>query len=196
MSEHPSAHVHLSTSRAVRHHLAVVIVYLAVGVLAGWLYAASMPTTYTSTTRVLVNPSVGNPFVPTPSSVRQDELTSLETEAQVAHSAEVLGTVAEGSSLTIDELERGLQVTVPPNTQIVEITYSASDPVAAQQVADAAADAYLANRDGRFNEVNDARIERVDTRTQTVVTELRAATEGARRGTPAERLYQRKLADA
>ena len=196
MSEHPSAHGHISTSRAVRHHLAVVIVYLAVGVLAGWLYAASMPTTYTSTTRVLVNPSVGNPFVPTPSSVRQDELTSLETEAQVAHSAEVLGTVAEGSSLTIGELERGLQVTVPPNTQIVEITYSASDPVAARQIADAVANAYLANRDRRFNEVNDARIERVETRTQTVVAELRAAAKGARRGTLAERLFERKLADA
>ena len=44
------------------------------------------PTTYTSTARVLVNPSVGNPFVPTPASVRQDELTSLETEAQVVRS--------------------------------------------------------------------------------------------------------------
>ena len=43
---------------------------------------------------MLVNPSVGNPFAPTPASVRQDELTSLETEAQVARSAEVLGAVA------------------------------------------------------------------------------------------------------
>ena len=85
---------------------------------------------------------------------------------------------------------------MPPNTQILEITYSASDPVVAQQVADAVANAYLANRDRRFDEVNAARIERVETRTLTVVTDLRAATAAAQTGTAAERLFQEQLADA
>ena len=196
-SENPSTHGRISTSRAVRHHLVVVICCVALGGLAGWLYAASAPTTYTSTARVLVNPSVGNPYVPTPASVRQDEQTSLQTEAEVVRSAEVLGAVAgQGPALTTSQLQRGVQVTVPPNTQILQITYSASDPVVAQQIADAVAKAYLDNRQRRFNEVNATRIERVETRTQSVVNELRAATAAAQKGSAAERAFQAQLADA
>ena len=195
-SEHPPAHRHVSTPRAVRHHLAVVICCIALGALAGWLYAASMPATYTSTARVLVNPSAGNPFASTPASVRQDELTSLSTEAQVVRSEEVLGAVAESSGLTIGQLERGVQVTVPANTQILHISYSAGDRLVAQQVADAVANAYLANRDRRFEELNGARIERVETQTLSVVTDLRAATAAAQKGTAAERFFQSELANA
>jgi succinoglycan biosynthesis transport protein ExoP len=197
MSEHAATRGRISTARAVRHHLVVVIVCVALGDVLGALYAASVPTTYTSTARVLVNPSVGNPYAPTPASVRQDELTSLETEAQVARSAEVLDTVADqGPALATSALERGVQVTVPANTQILEISYSATDPVVAQQVADAVASAYLDNRDRRFNEVNAARIDRVETRTLSVVTELRAATAAAQKGDKAERFFQAELANA
>ena len=76
-SENPSTHGRISTSRAVRHHLAVVICFVARVASPGGSTPAPTPTTYTSTARVLVNPSVGNPYVPTPASVRQDELTSL-----------------------------------------------------------------------------------------------------------------------
>ncbi len=104
--------------------------------------------------------------MPTPSSVRQDELTSLETEAQVARSAEVLDAVAaQGTDLTTRQLETPVQVVVPPNTQILEISYSSTDPVVAQQVADAVAAAYLDNRARRFDDVNSARIDRVETQT-------------------------------
>ena len=140
-SEHQPTHGRTSTLLAVRHHLAVVLACLALGALAGWAYAQSLPATWTSSARVLVDPAVGNPFAPTPASVRQEELTSLETEAQVARSAEVLRAVAQQSTdLTTGQLERRVQVSVPPNTQILDISYSASDPVVAQQVATAVAD--------------------------------------------------------
>ena len=132
-------------ARAARHHVALVLVCLVLGTLAGWLYAGSRPSTYTSTSRVLVNPSVGNPFVPTPNSVRQDQLTSLETEAQVARSQEVLSTVAGTVGLPLKTLEKGVMVVVPPNTQILDIS-QAHAPAVAQQVANAVATAYLANR--------------------------------------------------
>ncbi|MCW2797916.1 Wzz/FepE/Etk N-terminal domain-containing protein [Nocardioides sp.] len=186
----------ISTFQAVRHHLAVVIVCLALGALVGWLYAASVPPSYTSTSKVLVNPSVGNPYAPTPASVRQDQLTSLETEAQVARSAKVLGPVAKASTLTTSAIERGLQITVPPNTQILEISFTAHHAVVAQQIAAAVATSYLDNRVGRFTKVNTARIQRVETQTIRVVNELRAATAAAQVGTPAERLFQAELASA
>jgi succinoglycan biosynthesis transport protein ExoP len=195
--DQPPAAGRTSAFPGVRHHLAVVIACLALGAFGGWAYGESSPTTYTSSARVLVNPSVGNPFAPTPSSVRQDELTSLETEAQVARSTQVLRAVArQGTDLTTSQLERRVQVTVPPNTQILEISYSAADPVVARQVANAVANAYLDNRARRFEEVNAARIKRVETQTLSVVSNLRAASAASQVGSPAERSFQSELADA
>lgn len=186
-----------STARAVRRHLALVVVCVVLGTLAGLLYASARPTTWTSTARVLVNPSVGNPFVPTPSAVRQDELTSLETEAQVARSAEVLDTLA-GQELpqTTAVLARGLQVVVPPNTQILEITYAGSDATLAQRTTELVAEAYLANRARRFDEVNAERIDRLQAQTEGVIDDLRSASAAAQSGTAAERLFQTQLATA
>ena len=184
-------------SRAVRHHLPVVLLFLMLGTVAGYFYASSAATTYTSTARVLVNPSSGNPFVPTPASVRQDELTSLETEAQVVRSDEVLEAVAaQIPSVSTAVIERRLQVTVPPNTQILEISYTAGDPARAEQIANAVATAYLDNRARRFEEVNQARIDRVEIRTEIVVKDLRAATDAAVTENDAERLFQEQMANA
>ena len=183
--------------RAVRHHVLVVVWCLANGLLIGWLLAAAQPASYSSTAHVLVNPTVGNPFAPAPASVRQDELTSLETEAQVARSAEVLSEVAaDNPPLTLRELQRGADVTLPPNTQVLEMTYTADAKEAAQRIADAWSVAYLANRDRRAGDVNAERIARVESQTQGVVDDLRAATAAAQRGTEAERLFQTELAGA
>jgi capsular polysaccharide biosynthesis protein len=150
-----------------------------------------------STARVMVNPSAGNPFVPAPASVRQDELTSLETEAQVVRSTEVLSLVADQlPGLTANELARGLQVAVPANTQILQISYSSADPDEARQVTDAVTGAYLDNRVRRFDEVNAARIGRVETQTIEVLNELHAATDAAQHGSGGERAFQVELADA
>jgi succinoglycan biosynthesis transport protein ExoP len=184
-------------SRAVRHHLAVVLACVALGAGIGWGYDESSPTSYTSSARVLVNPSAGNPYAPMPVSVRQDELTSLETEAEVARSVEVMGAVAARfSGLSAAELAARVQVVVPPNTQVLEISFSSTDAAIAQETTDAVADAYLDNRARRFSELNDARVERLETQTVRVVRDLRAATAAAQVGTDAERAFQAELADA
>ncbi len=186
-----------SILRAVRRHLTVVIVFLIMGVVIGWLVAAAQPATYTSTARVLVNPTIGNPFAPAPTSVRQDELTSLETEAQVARSAEVLAAVTdEFPSMTLGEIQRGVEITVPANTQVLEMSYTAGDPTVAQDVTDAVAQAYLANRDRRATDINVERIARVEKQTLGVVEDLRAATVAAQKGNDAQRLFQSELATA
>jgi succinoglycan biosynthesis transport protein ExoP len=202
-SEHPEhpeqrpTRTPVTTSKAVRHHLPVVLVCLLLGAWGGFLYASGSPTTYTSTARVLVNPSVGNPFVPTPASVRQDELTSLETEAQVVQSDEVLDVVAKQvPQVSVRTLERQVQVFVPANTQVLEISFTGGDPVVSQKVADGVAQAYLDNRANRFEQLNDERIQRVETRTTSVVDDLRTATSAAQHGGDGERLFQSELSDA
>ena len=198
-SDQTAARPPVSLSRAVRHHLPVVLVFLVLGALAGYLYAGSVKPAYTSTARVLVNPSVGNPFVPTPSSVRQDELTSLETEAQVARSDEVLGAVhtqyPEVSTVT---MRRNVGVLVPANTQILEIRFTAANPETAQTITNAVAAQYLANRAQRFTDLNNARITRVETRTTEVTAELKEHTKAAKDDTKSagERLYEQEMADA
>ena len=197
MSDQKFTRPPVSTSHAARHHLAVVLVCLVLGGLAGYLYAAGTPKTYLSSAKVLVNPSVGNPFVPTPAAVRQDELTSLETEAQVVRSDEVLGVVAaQVPTVSLTTLQRQVQVLVPANTQVLDIAFTGADPATTQQVVEAVANAYLANRSHRFDEVNNERIQRVESRTLIVVADLRAATAAAQHGSAGMRLFQQELADA
>ncbi|WP_298513139.1 Wzz/FepE/Etk N-terminal domain-containing protein [uncultured Nocardioides sp.] len=199
MSSESTAARHVSLSRAVRHHLPVVLVFFLLGAVAGYLYAGSVPTAYTSTARVLVNPSVGNPFVPTPSSVRQDELTSLETEAQVARSDDVLGAVhAQYPDVSLATMRKNIAVLVPANTQVLEISFTAGNADTAQAVTNAVADAYLANRAQRFETVNNERIARVETRTDQVVTDLRTHSKAAKDETQSagDRLFEQEMADA
>jgi polysaccharide biosynthesis transport protein len=192
----PSTPPRPSASVVVRRHLVLVGVFVVLGAIGGWFYGSSAPTTYTSTARVLVNPSVGNPFVPSASAVRQDELTSMETEAQVARSAEVLRTVAVDHPLTTAALQAGLQIVVPPNTQVLEISWTGADGVLAQEVTAAVAKSYLENRVRRFDAVNTHRIDQVDTQTARVVADLEAATAASHSGTPAARSFQSELATA
>ncbi|MEQ6902472.1 Wzz/FepE/Etk N-terminal domain-containing protein [Nocardioides sp. YIM 152588] len=183
-------------ARALQHRLPLIGAFALIGLVAGLLYALSLPAAYTSTTRVLINPAVGNPFVPTPSAVRQDELTSLETEAQVARSAEVLGPVAERAGLDLEELGRRVSISVPPNTQILEIVVTMANSAAAQQTAEDVAATYLKNRADRAESVNEARLEQVESRIREAVADLRAASEAALTSTGSDRAFQAHLATA
>lgn len=185
---------HTSTAHAVRHHLGWVLVCLLFGASIGWLSYTSAPSSFTSTARVLVNPSSGNPFVPTPSSVRQDEPSSLETEAQVLRSTEVLAqVVATHPEWTIGRLQRNLSVLVPPNTQILEISYTADDRTEAQAVTQAVADAFIANRAQRHDDVTAARIARIEERTAEVVAQMGAESELSQKGSEAEKLFHLEM---
>ncbi|QIG44397.1 hypothetical protein G5V58_17875 [Nocardioides anomalus] len=186
-----------STVRAVRHHLPLVLVCLFLGVVGGYLYAGSQVPVYTSTSRVLVDPSVGNPYVPSPSSVRQDELASLETEAQVVRSEEVLSAVLpQFPGLSLGALQRNVQVVIPPNTQVLDITFASEQQNLTQPVADAVAKAFLANRARRSDEVNQTRISRVESRTNAVMEDLRRATADAQSDNAATALYNEQLSGA
>ena len=53
-------------------------------------------------------------------------------------------------------------VVVPPNTQMLEISYAATTPGVAPAGRRRRRDAYLANRSTRFNDVNNTRVDRVN----------------------------------
>ncbi|MGN9784657.1 Wzz/FepE/Etk N-terminal domain-containing protein [Nonomuraea sp. ZG12] len=101
-----------------------------------------VPPAYTATTQVLVTP-VGTTEQVNQVTTRQREPLNLDTEAQIALSSVVAAKAAQAVRATALE---PAQVTVPPNSSVLSISYSAADPAAAAAGSRAYAEAYLAHR--------------------------------------------------
>lgn len=118
----------------------VLITAVFVGAAVG--FASTRTPTYAASTRVLVQgptalQTLGNAPVGAP--------VSLETERELVASTAVAQIAAEllGSSAVVGALLDHVSTSVPSNTQVLQITYSHSDPETARRGAQAFADAYL-----------------------------------------------------
>lgn len=130
------------------------------GVLSGLVLATAavfgLPSTYTSIAAVQVQPTGMGEFTGERSGRLAGEV-NLDTEAQVLVSDQVSSAVAQtlagtGTALTTRELREHVDVSVPPNSNVLEISYSATSPEGARAGAEAYADAYL---DLRRTQVDD-----------------------------------------
>ncbi len=130
----------------LRRRRLVAAVCLLAGVGAGAAALAMTPERYTAVAQVQVLPTGAQEQFNVPSS-RQRETLNLDTESQIARSA-VVSTLAAAILKYPDpeELREHVTVDVPPNSAILSISYSASDPRAAAAGAQAYAEAYLRNR--------------------------------------------------
>lgn len=145
---------------ALRHNALLIVALLTIGTLAGVAYGLRSADEHTARASILIAPLEGNPFNP---SGRGDDLLNLETEAQVVGSDPVARSVAErlGDGVSTIDLLAGLEVTVPPNTQILTIEYSASTDNNAIRRAQGFADSYLQYRRDRSETVVSSRSERI-----------------------------------
>jgi uncharacterized protein involved in exopolysaccharide biosynthesis len=102
------------------------------------------PTTYTSTSKMLVNPVALNP----PGSVPLGSTIDLATEAEVVRSQEVAQLAAQtmSGSVSAGAVLADTSVSYATGTQILFISCSASTASQAAQGANAVSDAYLSNR--------------------------------------------------
>lgn len=108
-------------------------------------YLAFAPRSYTADTSVLVTGTPGDNATAT----SNRGTINLDTEAQLVTSTGTLSTVATTLHLSGDDLSSlpsKVTVTVPPNSEILDISYVASSPARAQQGSLAFAKAYLAQR--------------------------------------------------
>ncbi len=98
-----------------------------------------------STAVILVNPLEGNPFSPEGSG---DDLVNLETEAQLVRSDAMGGLVAGrvDDGRTSRDLLDTVKVSVPPNTQLLEITATGASDAEANASAQAFAETYVEYR--------------------------------------------------
>lgn len=131
----------------IRRQWWLVTVAILLGLAGGMWYTATQPKIYTSTTQVLVTATgVEDDAVSSTSRTRTE--INLDTEAQLVTSTAVVAQAADilGTDAALSEVADRVQITVPPNTEVLSIAFSASTGAAARDGAAAFAVAYLANR--------------------------------------------------
>ena len=119
-----------------RRHARLIIATCVVGLLAGLPLSLARTPSYTSSTRILVERATADPLTGT--GLSADPARVLQTEALVVTGREV-------RRLVVAKLGAAPQVTVGPLPQsdVLAVTATGSDPERAAEVADAYAEAYV-----------------------------------------------------
>ncbi|MEV6864398.1 Wzz/FepE/Etk N-terminal domain-containing protein [Streptosporangium subroseum] len=151
MSPSPDALVHRSGgdladyASLLRRRWPIFLLLLAAGVGGGVVSLLAAPSAYTAFAQVLVV-ATGPQEQTNQVTSRQRESLNLDTEAQIVQSA----VVAKKAEKVLRSIPGPVEVSVPPNTSVLQISYTAGDPAAAAAGANAYARAYLAYRGESF----------------------------------------------
>jgi len=122
--------------RFVRRHRLVIAVLGALGLVAGFLWSTGQPTTYSATASVVLVPV---PKYVTPSTVELvPPPVTIDTDAQLLRSPEVLAAVARETGVDVDSAGEHLSVTASPRTRVLHVTVSARSSGEAAAADDAA----------------------------------------------------------
>jgi capsular polysaccharide biosynthesis protein len=134
-------------TRPLRRRWWWVAIGAAVGLVFGGVAAEVAHRTYTSTASVLVTPTGVQQNSNNATGRTQDEI-NLDTEAQILKSDAVAARVRKAvhASASLATIERRASVTVPANTTVLRISYTAGSPRRAAAGAEAFATSYLAVR--------------------------------------------------
>ena len=127
--------------RVLRRQRGVIAILAILGILAGLGYGYVRPPSYQSTAKVLVKPISPNPLDQPPSG----QSLSMDTEREIVASEAVAEIAVPKLAFASDprDLLTQLSVETPPESQILEITFTGSTAERAQRGAQAFADAYL-----------------------------------------------------
>jgi capsular exopolysaccharide synthesis family protein len=123
-------------SKVGRHKWLILVVAASVTLLVA-IYSYSRPSTYRATAQFLVRPILVQPLQPNPF-----DQVSMPTEMQLVTSAQVATLVRDKIGGSLQDVIDGVSVSNPNSSQILDISYSAHDPGAAQAGAQAFATAY------------------------------------------------------
>jgi uncharacterized protein involved in exopolysaccharide biosynthesis/Mrp family chromosome partitioning ATPase len=131
----------------LRRRWPIVLVVTILGVIGAYAYVAVSPKAYTSTTQVYVSPT-GADLSNQLASTRTQGTVNLDTEAQIVQSGTVAALAGKmmHSSLSTYQLQKQVSVSVPANSQVLDIACTASSAKAAATCANDFAAAYLKNR--------------------------------------------------
>ncbi|NKZ08811.1 hypothetical protein HGB48_34485, partial [Actinomadura latina] len=172
----------------LRRYVPLLILLAVLGAGAGVGAAIALPAPYKATATVLVSPLEGNPYSP---DGRGDDLVNLQTEAQLVTTDRVAKIAGQKLG---HEPEGTVVVDVPPNTQVLNLTYTARSSANARAGAQAFADAYLAYRQQRAQDVVNNQLAKLKAQSDKVQRQLlktnreMAAATGAKRATLQQRV--------
>jgi Mrp family chromosome partitioning ATPase/uncharacterized protein involved in exopolysaccharide biosynthesis len=153
-----------------RRHLRLICSLAAATTVVGVAGGLLLPTSAQATATVLVSPLDGNPYSP---NGRGDDLTNLQSEAALVQ-ADAVEKVVRQKFRAADRSK--VTVTVPPNTQVLQITYTASSATAARDGAQAFANGYLTYRSQRAQSVLNDKAAKLREQEKKVQQELSATT--------------------
>lgn len=145
--------------RSVRRGALALMLLALLGGSAGAVFGVRSAQEHSAQATVLVAPLEGNPYSP---EGRGDELVNLATEAEIVSSDTVGQLVADTTGAALGEVLAGLTVSVPPNTQILTIGYTATEKETAVVRAQAFADEFLRFRQSRAMDLVDSRERRYE----------------------------------
>ncbi|MFG1752862.1 Wzz/FepE/Etk N-terminal domain-containing protein [Streptosporangium sandarakinum] len=156
----------------LRRRWPILLIFITAGLGCGGLLLRVVPPSYTASAQVLVSPT-GLPEQVNQVTNRQREPLNLDTEAQIAKSAVVAARVRA----LLGRSPGPVEVSVPPNTSVLGLSYTAADPRAAAAGASAYARAYLANRGESAEQARDAQLRALLAKLRQVNTSLAAGAE-------------------
>jgi capsular polysaccharide biosynthesis protein len=129
-----------------RWKILVIVIVLGIAGSVGYLQVA--PKVYTASSEVSVTPTGSASSQQSGAGVKAASPVNMDNEAQLVQSLTVATAAARllDSPLTPQALSKQVTVTVPANSQVLQISCDASSASGSAQCANAFAQAYLANR--------------------------------------------------
>jgi Mrp family chromosome partitioning ATPase len=154
----------------LRRQWLVILLCLALGIGAALAYLQWAPKEYRSTTSVLVTEMETDGGTTTP----RGTAINLDTEAQLVTSTETVARAADVIGIPAGSAVDRVAVSVPPNTEILDISYLGSTAAAAQQGSSAFAEAYLQQREATGRQILDTQADALQDRIDAVDDQLSA----------------------
>ncbi|MGH3661838.1 MAG: Wzz/FepE/Etk N-terminal domain-containing protein, partial [Micromonosporaceae bacterium] len=161
---------------ALRRGWWLLVLAILIGLGGAILFTGAQTKTYQASTSVLVLPT--NAFDTQLTGERGKTAINLDTEAQLVQSINTAVTAKKLLKSTDSPvtLRESVSVTVPPNSAILEIAYTAESPAAARDGSMAFASAYLKNREDSTKTELDRQTAALQGQLKTVTIQLREAT--------------------
>jgi len=143
----PSDNLRLHIVRdAIRRRWPVLVIVVLIVTVPLAALLTSRPVKHTASAAVLLRPIPGNALNQSQTASSQQITIAMETEAQLVTSPNVVNQVNDKLDTDLKPGTRSVGVTIPPNTEIIRIAYTAKTADEAMAGAQAFADQFMAFR--------------------------------------------------
>jgi len=131
-------------TRFVGRHRSRIAALMGLGLLAGFAWSLLQPSTFSATASVALTPVPV--YVMSSTTELAPPAVSIDTDAQLLRSPRVLRAIGEELGVDEEAASGHLLVTAAPSSHVLHVTVRAASPRAAADAADAAVEAFAAER--------------------------------------------------